>query len=122
MQNRLFLSVLFCFALFLTTGTLYAQNQRLSLQAEVGIGSYAPNKQKPAFSFLLFPHPQKSQADSTRISPQVPMPQSDPADIDPGIWIKPDSTIDAKIMHLTPRADVDPKMILPTLPHKQRRK
>lgn len=122
MQNGFRTTLLCCIMLLLAMTDLYAQDQLPTLRAEIGVGTSASPVQKSHLSSLLFSHQQQMASDSTLISPLPTSPHEEAADMDPGIWLKPDSTIDAKIMHLTPRADVDPDMILPTLPHKPRRK
>lgn len=110
-----YLLLLFCAMLLSPTGDLFAQNLPPSFRAEIGAGTPTPTS-------LLASHPQQVFSDSTFVSSPTALPGKEPADIDPGIWLKPDPTIDAKIMLLIPRADVDPKMILPALPHKRQRK
>ena len=122
MTNGFRTTLLCCITLLVAMGDLYAQSQPPTLRTEIGVGTPAPYVQKSKLSSLLFSRHPQIASDSTLISPPPYSPQKEVAGIDPGIWLKPDSTIDAKIMHLTPRADVDPKMILSALPHKPRRK
>jgi hypothetical protein len=114
-MKKSYLLLLFCATLLSPTGDLFAQNLPPSLRAEIGAGTPAPTS-------LLASHQPQVFSDSTLVSPPTASPGKEPADIDPGIWLKPDSTIDVKIMLFIPRADVDPKMILPTLPKKRQRK
>ena len=119
-MKKSYLLLLFCATLLSPTGDLFAQNKPPSLRAEIGVGIPKPLASRSSSTSLLSQKPIYS--DSTLVSPPTASPGKQAADIDPGIWLKPDSTIDAKIMLLIPRADVDPKMILPALPHKRQRK